>query len=179
MKRILLALLLLAARLAADEVHTEFTSPPNPADARPNSAAVPAVYAIDGRFDRIVVLRLKFGTDLLAGLAEGVKQEKIRNAVILAGIGSVRGYHFHAVSNREFPSQDMHVKNPAAPADIAGMNGYVIDGRIHAHLTLSDEHRAFGGHLEAGTEVFTFAIVTLGVLNDAVSFEHLDDKNYR
>ena len=181
MQRFLLALLLLAgaARLAARETRTETTSAPNAADALPNSDQVPAVYAIDGKFERVVVLRFKYQADLLAGLEAAVRQQQIRNAVILAGIGSVRSYHFHAVSNGEFPSQNILVKDPAAPADIAGMNGYVIDGRVHAHVVFSNANQAFGGHLEPGTTVFTFAIVTLGVLDDAVNFAHLDDKNFR
>ncbi len=181
MKRTLVALILLAgaARLAAQEVRTETTSPPNPADARPNSDQVPPGYAIEAKLQRIVVLRFKYQTDLLAGLEAAVREQKIRQAVILAGIGSVTSYHYHAVSNREFPSKNILVRNPAAPADITSMNGYVIDGRVHAHVVFADEHQAFGGHLESGTAVFTFAIVTLGVLDDATKFEHLDDKNYR
>ena len=181
MKTILLALTFLATAtvLAAQETQTETSSPPNAADAKPNSDQVPAVYAIEGKFERVVVLRFKYQADLLAGLESMVRQQKIRHAVILAGLGSVRSYHFHTVSNREFPSKNIFVRNPAAPADLVSMNGYVIDGRVHAHVTLSDEHKAFGGHLEPGTTVFTFAIVTLGVLGDATNFARLDDKNYR
>lgn len=181
MKRILLALTLLAAaiQLAAQETRMEKTSAPSAADARPNSDAVPAGYAIDTKFERIVVLRFKYDTDLLAGLESMVRQEKIRNAVILAGIGSVRSYHFHAVSNREFPSKDLFVTNPTGSADLVTMNGYVIDGRVHAHVTFADGDKAFGGHLEPGTRVFTFAIVTLGVVDDAANFARLDDKTHR
>lgn len=181
MKNALLALTFLAAAtvLAAQETRTEKTSAPSADDARPNSDAVPAGYAIDTKFERIVVLRFKYDTDLLAGLESMVREQKIRHAVILAGIGSVRGYHFHTVSNREFPSQNLHVSNPTGPADIAGMNGYVVDGRVHAHVTLADGDKAFGGHLEPGTTVFTFAIVTVGVVGDTANFDRLDDKSYR
>lgn len=148
-------------------------------DAKPNSKDVPDVYALSGRFERVVILRFKFDTDLLAGLEKMVKQEKIRNAVILSGAGSVRDYHLHQVSNRTFPSKNMMVKDPTAPADLIGMNGYVIDGRIHAHLTLANPDHAFGGHLEPGTSVFTFAIVTLGILDDGVDMGKVDDKTYR
>lgn len=182
MKIVLITLTLLAAAtsLAAQETRTEIISAPSAVDdARPNSDKVPAVYAVEAKFERIVVLRFKYQTDLLGGLESMVRQQKIRHAVILAGLGSVRSYHFHAVGNREFPSKNIFVKNPASPADIASMNGYVIDGRVHAHVTFSDEHKAFGGHLEPGTTVFTFAIVTLGVLGDATNFDRLDDKTYR
>ena len=153
---------------------------PTPADdAKPSSDNVPDVYAVSGRFERVVTLRFKFDTDLLAGLEKIVKQEKIRNAVILAGAGSVRGYQVHQVSNRTFPSKNMFVKDPSSPADLIGMNGYVIDGKIHAHVTLANPDKAFGGHLEAGTTVFTFAIVTLGVLDASADLSRMDDKTYR
>jgi hypothetical protein len=108
-----------------------------------------------------------------------VKQERIRNAVILAGAGSVRGYHVHQVSNRTFPSKNMYEKDPTAPADLIGMNGYIIEGKVHAHMTLANPEKAFGGHLEPGTSVFTFAIVTVGVFDSTVDLSRADDKTYR
>jgi uncharacterized protein len=176
-----IAFLALTGILAAQETRREIVNAaPMPAeDTKVNSDKVPDVYAIKGQFDRIVTLRFKFNTDLLAGMERMVKQEKIRNAVVLSGIGSVRGYHIHQVSNRDFPSKNMFVKNPTEPADVIGMNGYIMDGRIHAHMTLATPLKAFGGHLEPGTSVFTFAIVTLGIMSDGVDFSRIDDKTYR
>ena len=148
-------------------------------DSKANSSAVPDGYSITTAFERVVVLRFKFDVDLLDGIERQVKELGIRNAVILSGIGSVRGYHIHSVKNRTFPSQNVFVKDPAAPADIASMNGYVIGGRVHAHIVLADPDRAFGGHLERETRVFTFAIVALGVLREPVDLERIDDKTYR
>lgn len=173
--------LVLAAPLAhAAPTHTQETrSNGAAADAKPNSASVPEVYAIDAKIERVVVLRFKYQADLLAGLERMVKEQHIRNAVILSAVGSVRGYHIHAVSNRTFPSQDTFTQDPDAPADIISMNGYVMNGKLHPHITLATPEHAFGGHLEPGTSVFTFAIVTLGVVGDDVDFSRLDDKTYR
>lgn len=169
-----------AALSAGRQTRREITNPGPPGtDALPNSNKVPDVVAISGQFQRILVLRFKFDTDLLAGLEREVKEQKIRNAVILAGAGSVRGYHVHQVSNRTFPSKNMFEKDPTAPADLISMNGYVIDGHVHAHITLANPDHAFGGHLEPDTKVFTFAIVTLGVLNDAADLSRADDKSWR
>ncbi len=166
--------------LAAQQTRREVVKPTTPADdAKPNSPSVPEVYAIRGRFDRILILRFKFDTDLLAGLERMVAAEKIRNAVILSGIGSVRGYQVHSVSNRNFPSKNIYVKDPTAPTDIAAMNGYIVDGKIHAHLTMTTPEGALGGHLESDTRVFTFAVVTLGILDDSVDLKRIDDKTYR
>jgi len=174
---VFLALLNLAT---AQPTRIELTNAATPAaDAKPNSDKVPDVYALIGQFDRVLVLRFKNQADLLAGLQRMVKEQKVRNAVILSGIGSVKSYHYHTVSNGSFPSKNVFVKNPDGPADITNMNGYVIDGRVHAHITLADPNKAFGGHLEPGTTVFTFAIVTVGVLKDGIDLKQTDDKNYR
>jgi predicted DNA-binding protein with PD1-like motif len=174
--------LLLAVTLAgAQETRREQTNhSANPADdTKANSDAVPDVYAITGQFDRIVTLRFKFGTDLLAGLEKMVAEQKIKNAVILAGAGSVRGYQLHQVSNRDMPSKNMFEKNPTSPADMISANGYIVNGKVHCHVTLAQPDHVIGGHLEPGTEAFTFAVITIGVMKDGADFSHLDDKTYR
>lgn len=184
MKKIRMALvfaLLFVSRFAGAQQTrwTKVNPSTNPKDdSKPNSAAVPDAYALTGHFDRIVVLRFKYKTDLLAGMEKMVQQEHIQNGVILSGIGSVRGYEVHQVANRTFPSEDTFVKNPTEPADLVSVNGYVIDGRIHAHLTLATPERVIAGHLEPGTEVFTFAIVTVGVMN-GTDLARIDDKTHR
>ena len=151
----------------------------NPADdTKANSSSVPDAYAITGHFDRVVVMRFKFKTNLLGGMEKLIKQEHIQNAVILAGAGSVRGYDIHMVSNRDFPSHDMYETNLTQPADLVSMNGYVVNGKIHAHMTLATPDKVIAGHLEPKTEVFTFAIVTVGVMN-GTDLSKIDDKTYR
>src|SRR5437867_1375401 len=150
--RKLIGLFAIVGALAAEQTRTEVSRPTTPADdSKPNSDKVPDVYAIIGQFERILVLRFRYQADLLAGIESMVKQQKIRNAVILAGAGSVRNYHIHSVSNRTFPSKNTYLKDPTAPADIVSMNGYIINGQIHAHMTMTNAEHAFGGHLEAGT----------------------------
>jgi len=43
-----------------------------------------------------------------------------------------------------------------------------VNGNIHAHIILAlgdDKGTTVSGHLEKGTQILTFGIVTLGVLN--------------
>lgn len=177
---LIFVLLCLTGASEAQLTRTETLRATTPADdAKPNSDSVPDVSVTAGQFQRVLVVREKYQSDLLRGLERAVAEHKIRNAVILSGIGSVRSIHYHAVINRTFPSNTVDVKDPAGPADIAGMNGYVINGRVHAHVTFANGDKSFGGHLEPGTEVFTFAIVTLGVLNDEIDISRVDDKTYR
>ena len=166
--------------LVAQESRRVVRNPsPNPKDdTKPNSAVVPDAYPLTGHFDRIVVIRLKNRANLLGGMKKVVAEQHIQNGVILSAIGSLRGYEVHSVSNRDLPTQDTFVKNPTQPADLVGMNGYVINGRIHAHMTLATPDKVIAGHVEEGNEVYTYAIVTIGVMN-GTNLDKIDDKGYR
>jgi predicted DNA-binding protein with PD1-like motif len=180
MFRYLVVLALLALSGFAQRTQHEIVKPTTPAhDAKANSADVPDVVAVSGKIDRVVVLRFKYMADLLAGIESAVKQQKIKNGVILSGVGSVRNYQVHSVSNRTFPSKNLFTKDTTAPADIVSMNGYVLNGKVHAHMTMTNGEKAFGGHLEPETNVFTFAIITIGVLPDNMDLNRADDKTWR
>ncbi len=138
----------------------------------------PDVVTATSEIKRVVLVRLKYNTDLLNGLQQAVKNEKIKNAVILSGVGSVTRYHVHAVSSTTLPAKLAYTER-AAPMDLIAVNGYVLGGRIHAHITMTDDQKAFGGHLHEGTTVFTFAIVALGVLDDNADLSRFDDPNWR
>jgi predicted DNA-binding protein with PD1-like motif len=140
--------------------------------------APPAVVSLSTEIKGVVLVRLKYNTDLLAGLQQAVKDEKIKNAVILSGVGSVTSYHVHAVSNTTLPATLAYSEH-AGPMDLIAVNGYVLGGRIHAHITMTDDKKAFGGHLHEGTKVFTFAIITLGRLDDNIDLSRFDDSNWR
>lgn len=181
MIKFILAFLLLTFTnmLLGQEIRKEIVNAATSFDQRANSDTVPDAYAINSHFDRILVVRLKHQSDLLSGMETMVRLENFRNAVILSAIGSVRNYRYHTVSNRTFPTRNVFVENPTGPADITSMNGYVIGGRLHAHVTFADSTGAFGGHLEMGTTVFTFAIVTFGILGENADLGRADDKTYR
>jgi uncharacterized protein len=172
--------LLLTFLVSAAAQQTRVVTSHSPGDAKPNDPKVPDVYAVDaGKFDRVLIFRFKYQTDLLAGLEQMVKQNHIQNGVILAAAGSVTGFQVHQVVNGTFPSQIRFEQIKDAPADLISMNGYIMNGRLHPHITLATPQMAFGGHLEPGTKVFTFAIVTVGVLSDGLDLSKLDDKDYR
>jgi predicted DNA-binding protein with PD1-like motif len=172
--------LITVTKLYSQQSRKEVIKATTPAqDGKANSDSVPKVYAVEGEFERVIILRFKYKTDLLLGLDSMIRQKGIKNGVILSAAGSVRGYHFHTVSNRTFPSKNVFIKDPTAPADIISMNGYVINGRAHPHITFANPDKTFGGHLEEGTEVFTFAVITIGILSDTADLSRIDDKTYR
>ena len=138
------------------------------------AADAPEVATFSLPISRVVVVRMKNGTDMLEGLRQAVAREKIKNAVIMSGFGSVTGYHVHVVGNTTFPPKDIFTKEQG-PFDILAIGGLVLDGKVHAHITLRSTQQTTGGHLEPGTSVFTFAAISLGVLADSADLSRIDD----
>jgi len=128
-------------------------------------------------FERIEIVRLRSGMDLLEGLKEAVNSRKIKNGVILAGIGAVTDYHYHVVSSKNLPPDEEYPK-ASVPMDLISVQGYILNGRVHAHIALSDANSVVGGHLESGTKALTFFIITIGVLPDSLKIDNLDNYKY-
>lgn len=179
MKAIAFYLMLLSTPALAERQVVIVPTPPVPSDSLPNNPAVPDVYTGSGQFERIVVMRIKYSTDLLADIEKAVAAEHIRNAVILSGIGSVRGFKVHQMANRDLPTKNIFTTEAITPADLDSINGYIINGKVHAHVVLGvSPDRTMAGHLEHGTEVFSYAVVTVGVLK-GIDLSRVEDKSYR
>ena len=122
---------------------------------------------------RVIFVRMSYGDDVLASLREAVKRENIKNAVILSGFGSVSKYHFHVVTTGELPPGEAYPKADK-PMDVVAMSGAIIDGRVHAHITLTDDAIAMGGHVEPECIVLTFLIVTIQEVDNALDMTDWD-----
>ena len=70
----------------------------------------PDVHNVSTNFERIEIIRMKSGTDMLSGLNEYIEKNNIKNAVFLSGIGSVTDYHYHVVSSKTLPPKNEFTK---------------------------------------------------------------------
>jgi len=120
---------------------------------------------ITSQFEKVVLLRLDNGDDILASLQRFAADQQIDNALFLNAFGSVTHYHFHVVADGNLPPAEEYPKGEKA-LDIVAMSGAVLNGRVHAHITFTDDKVALGGHLEPGCRVLTFAMIYLGILAD-------------
>jgi len=125
-----------------------------------------------GNIKRIHIFRVDMGHDLLEDLQGAVQQAGIRQGAILQGIGSLVTYRIHVVGEKRRPVSNIYARGKGG-FDLIAVQGYVIDGRVHAHITISDSEKAMGGHLEPGCEVYTFAIITVAELED-ISLTDID-----
>lgn len=135
------------------------------------------IQSVTSDFTRIEIIQMKPGTDMLEGLNMVIKEKDIKNAVILTGIGSVTDYHYHVVSDKNLPpAQEFPIAS--VPMDLVSVQGYILNGRVHAHISLSDENSVVGGHLEKGTRALTFFIITLGILPNSLNIQNFDSYKY-
>ena len=88
-------------------------------------SAVPDTYTLTSHIARVVVVRMKNQVDMLRGLRDAVAREKIKNAVILSGVGSLVSYHVHVVSNTTFPST-LAFSKENGPFDLLTTRAFVI-----------------------------------------------------
>jgi predicted DNA-binding protein with PD1-like motif len=109
------------------------------------------------------VIRLGNGADILRGLTEELARRGIANGVIVCGIGSTTSGHIHVVKSTALPPGNVYFRFPDEPFDVVGMQGYVMGGRVHAHISLARATDAsqIGGHLEEGCGVLTFCVITV------------------
>lgn len=114
----------------------------------------------EASINRVILIRVDPGEDLLQALERAVGEQDIRNGTFVSGAGSLSRYHFHVVSTTNLPPENVFITGEGA-YDILTITGFVLDGRVHAHITFSDDKTAMGGHLEQGCEVLTFAMVAL------------------
>ncbi len=103
----------------------------------------------------IHLVRLNYGEDLYDGLAAFAKERGIRAAAVncLGAVrrASLRYYDQEAREYRDFVL-DEHLEVVAGVGNVSLLDGEPF---LHLHAALADaDGRAFGGHVNAGTEVF-------------------------
>jgi hypothetical protein len=98
---------------------------------------------------RIQILRVDPGEDVLGSIQSFLKEASVRQAVVLGGYGTLAAYHLHWVTHNRIPPHSRFGRGEGG-MELLSMNGLVVDGEPHIHVTLSTADGAFGGHLEPG-----------------------------
>ena len=107
---------------------------------------------------KLHVLRVDPGEDLLACIERFLQETGIRQAVVLGGYGTLAAYSLHWVTHNLIPTENVF-RRGAGGIEILAMNGLVVGGAPHIHITLSSQDGAFGGHLEPGSIAYVLCEV--------------------
>jgi predicted DNA-binding protein with PD1-like motif len=96
---------------------------------------------------QVHILRIDPGEDVLESVKRFLKEADTRQAVVLGGYGTLAAYHLHWVEHNRIPTNNVF-RHAEGGFEILTMNGLVVEGEPHIHITLSTPEGAFGGHLE-------------------------------
>ena len=138
-----------------------------------------------GQLTRVIAVRLRPGTDVLAGLTEACSRAGISNGVILSAIGSLDGVAY--CNPVELPEkkagygygETLHLTGPIELTSASGIICHDDEGNtnLHVHMTVTDRHgNAHGGHLVEGTKVLLTVDVILAEIEGLVMGRKFDEE---
>jgi predicted DNA-binding protein with PD1-like motif len=141
-----------------------------------------------GQPGRVIVARVKPGSDLLSSLQKIAAEEGITSGVIVSGVGLLKHARLRNCKSlpEEYPITDanrtfLSFENPLEILSISG-NVTLAEGEplVHAHLTLSsveeDEITVIGGHLIEGCVVFGFSEFAILELEGVEMVKRFDEE---
>jgi hypothetical protein len=113
------------------------------------------------RGGEILVARLENGEDVLECLHTLCIEHEIRNGVILSGYGTLSYAAFFGLKSTEYPPPDFYRWRNEEGYELLNFTGVIADYQVHAHMTISTQEQAAGGHLEKGCKVLTLVEVVI------------------
>lgn len=132
-----------------------------------------------GRIDRIVMGKLRMDIDLLEGIHELAKKEKVQTGIILSAVGALKKATFR---NLKVLPPDLKVEKHhrlylelEQPMEIVSLTGWIAtredgEAEVHAHFSAStviqDRVTTLGGHLTPGIITSIKVVIVIGVIED-------------
>lgn len=120
---------------------------------------IPAIAKKAGSIMNVHVIRFGPGDDVRLILESFVKEKNIKAAIVLSAIGSLTTASLRLANQKSSASFN-------GPFEIVSLSGTLSStGGSHLHMSVSDsEGRMTGGHLTAGSVIFTTLEVAIGEL---------------
>jgi len=133
-----------------------------------------------GQMNRIVMGKLGMDIDLLEGIKELTKREKVQTGIILSAVGALKKAIFR---NLRILPPDLKIEKHhrlyfelEQPMEIVSLTGWMAtnedrDLEVHAHLSAStviqDQIITLGGHLTSGIITSIKVVVVIGVIEES------------
>ena len=119
---------------------------------------------------RIFVLRLKPGQDLREELEKLTKAANIRAGFILTAVGSLQKASLRLAGQTDTSTFTQKF-------EIVSLTGTLSTDGVHLHVALSDaEGKTTGGHLVAGSIIYTTAEIVIGEARDLIFTRETDER---
>ena len=102
---------------------------------------------------RLHILRLDTGDDLLGSVNALIEKEHIVNGAVVSGIGTFDYCVMHMVMTTGFPAVEHFEKWDDKPLELSSIDGIIANGVPHLHMVVSDHKFAYSGHVEPGCRI--------------------------
>lgn len=125
-----------------------------------------------GKIERIIVMRIAPGCELLSSIREVAEEEKIKSGIIIGGAASLRNVSLRNPRGfiKKFPITDENriFTRLEGPLELLSISGNIAHQEeklvVHAHVVVSTgcpESITYGGHLVGGAVVYTTGELTI------------------
>ena len=123
-------------------------------------------------FGKVHTLRLDAGDYLLESIEQFIKDEDIKNAVVVSGIGTLDYCVLHMVMTTGYPAVEHFERWEDKPLELSSLSGVIADGHPHLHTVVSDHKVAFSGHVEPGCRILYLGEVVIAEI-EGVAFKRV------
>ncbi|MCE5342684.1 MAG: DNA-binding protein [Eubacteriales bacterium] len=113
-----------------------------------------------GEAGRSILIYLEKGEAILESIEKAIEKYGIRDGMIVSGIGSANKVCYHRIGNTEDMPTNEYI-TVEGPIEVTALQGLIIDGQAHLHITCCSRDQTFGGHLEHGTVVQYLAEIAI------------------
>lgn len=127
------------------------------------------------RLGRIIVFRCDRGEDLLKTIEKVANENNVVNGVIVSAIGTLGKCRIHRVTSKGLPPEEEYIEIDG-PLEVNSVDGIIANGKLHAHISVSDSKATYGGHLEPGSPVLYLAEIVLAEMIGVLFNREFDEK---
>lgn len=138
----------------------------------------------EGSIKRVVAFRLAPGEDVLEGLRKACETYRIKNGVILSGIGSLKGVRFYDPVPLPHKKAGYGYSDPieiTEPVELVTASGMICQSRegetlFHVHIGFSmADGTGRGGHLIEGNRVLLTVDMVIGEIDGMTMGRRYDE----
>lgn len=126
---------------------------------------------------RTFILRLDQGDMVLESIKNLISKEKIKDAFVISGIGTLDKCVLHMVTTIGYPPKEYFKKWEDEPLELVSIDGIVADSEPHLHAVVSDTKQAYAGHLEDGCRILYLGEIVLMEIKSLNLKRIYNDKN--
>ena len=137
-----------------------------------------------GASGKFVAVRCNRGDDILACMQQAIKENKIKNGVVISGIGTIDQCVLHYVTDPANAKSVCFKTSKDVMLEVTGMQGIIANGEPHLHMVVSSTEHAWAGHVEPGCRTLFLCEILIMVFDDDSTFTRThavpdpDDSDY-